>query len=339
MVRATLSIVTLLFATSVARADDVDRFLEAQAAKDWEHALAAWDGVLEATAHEPGTDLVLKHADVALHAGKRQLAREDAQSVLEKEPENIVALAFLARLRAGEHADEAKALLLEAGREGYPVFREVRASAELKELGDDPVFVLAAMRASSQFDARGEHPRNPFLPSRLREPTGTSRRQVPYTIAEKDRSGRLEHYILLGNEHLREMMKLLRDEKLAEVSVRFQEVKSLCEQMRKEPEEDFARNADEIERRASRLDAEARKLLRVKELGIVVTGIVVAPSVKSRAIIALGDRTGSIYEVGDELRDPSGERVRGLQVARIAEGVVGFRYEGVDFVRDLKRGP
>ncbi len=321
-----------------ARADDMDRFREACQAGDWNAADKAWDAVVEQG--PPPLALVLRHAEVALHMGRPLDALHDAEMVHEKEPTNILALVLLARLRAKESADEAKTLLLEAGREGYPILREARASKELSGLTEDPRFVLAAMRVSSQIPT-ARSPRDPFLvPRSIFAPAGTTGEKRGPRPTPPVGPMSFEQFVATGNEHLREMVDLLHKEKLSEVGIRFQEVKALCDRVRREKSaEEFAQTADELERRAARLDAEARKLLRIRELKIVVTGVVVSKIATNRAIISVGDCTGSIYEVGDELRDPAGERIRGLKVARIAEGLVGFDYEGIELVRPLRQSP
>lgn len=335
---AAVALALLLVAPSSARASDLDKFLEAHQSGDWAAAEKAW-GNLEVSMEPRGTHVVLKHVEVLVRLGKRDAARSETEEVLGREPRNVIALALLARLRVGESSEVVKGLLLDAAREGYPVLRELRGSKELQFLHDDPSFVLAAMRAASQFDALHERGRNPFASPRFSvvEPKPPEPRFVK-SVAKEPRK-RLADYINQGNAFLRTMAQDLREEKLAEVSLLLVDVKGLCDEMRRETEVDFTRNADELWLRATRLEAEAKKLQRVKELGVVVTGVVVSPRVPSRAIVALGKEGGRIYEVGDELRDASGQRVRGLKVSRIVEGSVGFSYDGIDFVRELRRSP
>jgi hypothetical protein len=337
MKKTVMMVFGLALLAPAARADELDRFREACQAGDWSAAETAWGALVE-TGPQP-LALVLRHAEVVLHLGRPLDALRDAEAVREKEPRNMEALVLLARLRAKESPDEAKALLLEAGREGYPILREARASKELRELVENPPFVLAAMRVSAQMPtARAS--RDPFLvPRSIWAPQGATGPAGPKPPPPVDKMS-FEQFVALGNKQLREMVDLLRQEKLSEVGIRFLEVKALCDRVRRErSEEEFSRTADELERRAARLDAEARKLLKVRDLKIVVTGVVVSQIATNRAIVSVGDRTGSIYEVGDELRDFQGERIRGLKVSKIAEGLVGFDYEGIEFVRPLRQSP
>jgi hypothetical protein len=327
-----------------ARADDLDRFLEAREANDWAAAERAFQGLAAAASEPLSTGLVLRHADVLVHLGQRKAARSAAEAVLEREPRNVVALALLARLTVGEHEAAAKELLLQAAREGYYVIREVRETSELRPLLEQPSFVLDVLKAPTQAGpAPGEQWRNPFAVPRADRAAGAAEeKKPPVGPARADRRDphqKLEDLIRDGNEHLRAMVALLREEKYAEVSNRFAEVKALCDEARKEPEEEFSLNARAILARAGRLDDEARRLRHVRELHIVVTGIVVTATERSRAIVALGDAAGEIYEEGDELRNATGARVHGLKVARIVEGSVSFTFDDVPFVRELRRAP
>ncbi len=335
-----ISLCLCVAAATPARAESIEllRFLEAHEARDWPAAEKAWQS-LETSMEPRPTSVRLKHVDVLLHVNKRADARVGVEGVLDEEPRNVVALALLARLRAGESPEAAKTLLLDAAREGYPVLREIREAKELAVLRDDPAFVLAAMRATSAFDSGREKGRNPFAAPRrsVTEPPRMPNFRKPTQIKKEKR---LSDYIEQGNEKLRSMQRNLRAERLAEVSVELLDVKGLCDEMRRESEPDFAATADEIWRRAFSLEEQARKLLRIKELGIVVTGIVLAPQVPSRTIVALGkDSSGRIYEEGDELRDRSGDRIRGLKVVKISDGSVRFDFQGTEFARELRSKP
>jgi hypothetical protein len=150
----------------------------------------------------------------------------------------------------------------------------------------------------------------------------------------------LEGFVAEGNEHLVAMLRAKDAERWDEVFDHFAQVKDVVLRMRREERAEFHANADALLARAQRVDADARKLKKIKELNFVVTGIVVdpRPESKNKAIIVFDDatHTGSVYEEDEELRDRDGNKVPGLRVVKISEGSIRFRYDDTDFVRPLK---
>ena len=327
-----LTIVAVMVLASSARAEEEDRFVEACDSGAWAEAEKAWADL----PGEQPVSLVLQHADVLVHLGRKDDARQAAESVRERDPGNVLALALLARLSAPTSPEAAKDLLIEAAREGYYVLREVRSAKELRSLGDEPRFVLAIMRASSERRAFDGPKRNPFHPPFSGTSVAASEPKKPVVKVEsKEPAKRLQEYVSRANTLLRTLSRLLREERLAEMRAPFEEAKALVDAMRHESDPEFQRDADLVEERVSRLETQAARLQRIKDLDIEITGIVVTKDSPSRAIVALG-KTSGIYGVGDELRDANG-RASGLRVNGIQEGFVSFKLEELEFRRELRR--
>jgi hypothetical protein len=328
----TLPLVAIVLLAGSARAEDEDRFVEACDSGAWVEAEKAW---AELPGEQP-VSLVLQHADVLVHLGRKDEARKAAESVRERDPGNVLALAQLARLSASTSPEAAKDLLIEAARGGYYVLREVRSAKELRALGDEPRFVLAVMRASSDQRAFDGPKRNPFRPPFSGTSAAVPEPKKPIVkVDSKEPAKRLQEYVSRANTLLRTLSRLLREEKLQEMRAPFEEAKALVEAMRRESDPDFQRDADLVDERVSRLETSAARLQRIKDLEIEVTGIVVTRDAPSRAIVSLGKASG-IYGVGDQLRDGSG-RSSGVEVSGIHEGFVSFKLEDLEFRRELRR--
>lgn len=149
----------------------------------------------------------------------------------------------------------------------------------------------------------------------------------------------LQKFLNEGNELLQAMVKAISGERFDEVFDKFAQLQKLAATMQKEDREEYQRNASALRLRGAALQAEAKKLKRIKELNLVVKGIVVDPRPEghNRAIIVFDDpdKRGRIYEENDEIRNREDRRVEGLRVVRIAEGSIKFRYEETEFVRLL----
>ncbi|MBT7691580.1 MAG: hypothetical protein HN750_06130, partial [Gemmatimonadales bacterium] len=145
---------------------------------------------------------------------------------------------------------------------------------------------------------------------------------------------RMELYVADGNQHLRTMAKLIRDDQFDEALERHTLLQELCEQMRGEPLEVFHGNADQLMLRGDQLARRARLELWAAKMPLEVTGIVVAPDAEeNRAVI--NDR---IYEAGDEIIDPAtDEPILDLLLVEITENTVRFRLAELEFIRALKQ--
>lgn len=145
---------------------------------------------------------------------------------------------------------------------------------------------------------------------------------------------RLQVAIHEGNAHLRAMANHLAAGDLEAVLARHERVRALVSWLEREGHDAYRRTAEQLTARATPLAERARLLQRIESLVLEVSGIVVAPDGElSRAIV-----NDEVVEVGArEVYDPTGTPIPGLEVARITPSVVVFRYQGVEFVRSLRR--
>jgi hypothetical protein len=154
-------------------------------------------------------------------------------------------------------------------------------------------------------------------------------------FGEVQLSIQLQIYINEGNQHLRTMAEAIRNEDYDTSLERFELIKELKDQMYAEEREVFHRNAEALFLRGKALADRARRLKKISEFTLDVTGIVVAPpnsDEPDKTII--NDR---IYEEGDPLIDEAtDEEIEGLLVVEIIRSTVRFRYEDTEFVRELK---
>lgn len=149
-----------------------------------------------------------------------------------------------------------------------------------------------------------------------------------------------------GNDILKGMAEALRKEEFAKVFEGFEAMNRLVDKMRtNENQEAFQRNAEALFFRAKKLNDEAVKLKRIKELALIVTGIVLDPEKRkeekdpnkeygNRAII-----NDKVYREGEPLTDEFDTPIADLHVVAILEGAVRFRYQGTIFVRELTPPP
>jgi hypothetical protein len=146
---------------------------------------------------------------------------------------------------------------------------------------------------------------------------------------------RLQVYISEGNQHLRAMADAIRTDQYDQAIDHFNQIEALCEQMKAEDRDVFHRNAEALYLRGKALADRARRLKKISEFKLVVTGVVVAPpdgKEPDRAII-----NDHIYTEGDQVIDPAtDEEIQGLRVVEIIRSTVRFRYEDTEFVRELK---
>jgi len=153
-------------------------------------------------------------------------------------------------------------------------------------------------------------------------------------LGEVQLSIKLQVYISEGNQHLRAMADAIRDDQYDAALERFNQISDLCEQMKAEEREVFHRNAEALYLRGKALADRARRLKRISEFKLDVTGVVVAPpDGKEPDSAIINDR---IYREGDAVMDELEEEIAGLRIVEIVRSTVRFRYEDTEFVRELK---
>lgn len=154
-------------------------------------------------------------------------------------------------------------------------------------------------------------------------------------LGEVQLSIKLQVYISEGNQHLRAMADAIRDDQYDAALDRFNQINDLCEQMRAEEREVFHRNAEALFLRGKALADRARRLKRISEFKLDVTGIVVAPPGGQEPDSAIiNDR---IYREGDPVVDQAtDEEIEGLRIVEVVRSTVRFRYEDTEFVRELR---
>jgi hypothetical protein len=154
-------------------------------------------------------------------------------------------------------------------------------------------------------------------------------------LGEVQLSIKLQVFISEGNQHLRAMADAIRGDQYDSALDHFTQIEALCEQMRGEEREVFHRNAEALFLRGKALADRARRLKKISEFKLTVTGVVCAPpdgKEPDRAII--NDR---IYTEGDTVIDgTTDEEIEGLRVVEIIRSTVRFRFEDTEFVRELK---
>jgi hypothetical protein len=154
-------------------------------------------------------------------------------------------------------------------------------------------------------------------------------------LGEVKLSIQLQVYIAEGNQHLRAMADAIRTDQYDVALDRFVQIENLCEQMRGEEREVFHRNAEALFLRGKALADRAKRLKRISEFKLLVTGVVVAPpDGKEPDSAIINDR---IYREGDTVVDETtDEEIEGLRVVEIIRSTVRFRFEDTEFVRELK---
>ena len=154
-------------------------------------------------------------------------------------------------------------------------------------------------------------------------------------LGEVQLSIKLQVFIAEGNQHLRAMADSIRTDQYDAALDHFAQIEALCVVMRNEEREVFQRNAEALYLRGKALADRAKRLKRISEFKLFVTGVVVAPpegKEPDKAII--NDR---IYAEGDTVVDEtSDEEIEGLRVVEIIRSTVRFRFEDTEFVRELK---
>lgn len=154
-------------------------------------------------------------------------------------------------------------------------------------------------------------------------------------LGEVQLSIKLQVFISEGNQHLRAMADAIRADQYDGALDHFSQIEVLCEQMRSEEREVFHRNAEALFLRGKALADRARRLKRISEFRLLVTGVVVAPpDGKEPDSAIINDR---IYREGDTVMDDTtDEEIEGLRVVEIIRSTVRFRFEDTEFVRELK---
>lgn len=160
-------------------------------------------------------------------------------------------------------------------------------------------------------------------------------------LGEVRLSIKLQVYINEGNQHLRAMADAIRDETYDVALERFARIEEIVADMRAEEREVFHRNADALFLRGQALADKAKRMKRISEFKLIVTGIVVAPpeSDDPNSVIIEDSPQGGvsrIYREGDTILDATDQEIDGLRVVRIARSTVTFRFEDTEFVRELK---
>lgn len=151
-------------------------------------------------------------------------------------------------------------------------------------------------------------------------------------LGEVRLSIKLQLYINEGNHHLRAMADGISAEDYDSALDHFTEIEEIVEQMRNEERPVFHRNADALEIRATSLATRARRLKRISEFELSITGIVVAEDEYNSAII-----DNRIYREGDTIVEPTtDEPIDGLRINKIQRSTVEFRFEDTIFVRELR---
>lgn len=154
-------------------------------------------------------------------------------------------------------------------------------------------------------------------------------------LGEVQLSIKLQVFIAEGNQHLRAMADAIRTDQYDGALDHFAQIEALCETMRNEEREVFQRNAEALYLRGKALADRAKRLKRISEFKLAVTGVVVAPPEgKEPDSAIINDR---IYREGDTVvDDTSDEEIEGLRVVEIIRSTVRFRFEDTEFVRELK---
>lgn len=147
----------------------------------------------------------------------------------------------------------------------------------------------------------------------------------------------LQIYIQEGNQHLKAMAKALEREEWDLALQRFEDIKTLRDQMQAEERDVFQRNAKALFVRGQTLAAQATRMKKISEFKLRITGIIIAPpeNKQQRDSAIIDDR---IYYERDHLIDQeTEEEIPDLEVIEILKSRVRFRYQGTEFVRGLER--
>lgn len=157
-------------------------------------------------------------------------------------------------------------------------------------------------------------------------------------LGEVRLSIKLQVYINEGNQHLRAMADAIRDETYDVALERFARIEEIVADMRAEEREVFHRNADALFLRGQALADKAKRLKRIAEFKLTVTGIVVADPQTDEPNSVIIEDTGisKIYREGDTVLDNADQEIDGLRVVKIARSAVTFRFEDTEFVRELQ---
>ncbi len=162
-------------------------------------------------------------------------------------------------------------------------------------------------------------------------------------LGEVRLSIQLQVFISEGNQYLRAMAEAIRNDEYDAALDQFKQIEELCEQMKAEEREVFHRNAEALYLRGKALADRAKRLKRISEFDLIITGVVVAaPDGKEPDKAIIADKAGHdhIYQEGDTVLDlTTDEEIEGLRIVEIVRSTVRFRYEDTEFVRELKPQP
>ncbi|HZU98963.1 MAG TPA: hypothetical protein VFF73_19805 [Planctomycetota bacterium] len=153
------------------------KFVEAYQVQDYEKAAAAFAELIKTYplpnytyAKDPA--YVYKYSVALYNTKRKDEAQSQLQQLLQDDPENILAMYLMAQIKAEQATKDkpqpladSKDFLLQAAKNGFYTIRELRGSKNpaFKQLQEDPKFILAAMRASQDFQAVNQKgARNPF---------------------------------------------------------------------------------------------------------------------------------------------------------------------------------
>lgn len=154
-------------------------------------------------------------------------------------------------------------------------------------------------------------------------------------LGEVRLSIKLQIYINEGNRFLRNMQDAIREEQFDVALENFARIEAVVEDMRNEEREVFHQNADALQLRGQSLADQARRLKKISEFVLDVTGIVVVPpDSDDRDSAIINDR---IYREGDTLVDEkTDEEIEGLSIEQIEPQTVKFSFEDTPFIRELR---
>ena len=96
---------------------------------------------------------------------------------------------------------------------------------------------------------------------------------------------KLQVYITDGNRLLREMATSIREDNFDQALDLFTQLEDVIKEMRSEERQVFKRNANALELQGTNLASRARRLKRISEFELIITGIVVAENDINSAII------------------------------------------------------
>ena len=217
------------------------------------------------------------------------------------------------------------------GAEGVVARRVAEVDAALEEVrrrqeeGDLAGALAALSRARARLDALAA-----LDPERARERLATAQQRSAH-LRPLLLGLELQRALDQGNALLRSMERSLAEGMWAAVSADHQRLSEVAAALSGRGLPGFEVAGAALAARGERLADQARRLARLEQLDLSVSGIVVpGPGQPARAIV-----NGAAVEVAGPVLDAAGEPIPGLRVARISPSVVVFDLDGVEVVRSL----